>query len=64
MLELNQYVDLDGNIITLPSDIELGIPDILQESESEDGEWAGRYWVGGEETVWLNEDGHEIADVL
>mgnify|MGYP001826866993 CR=1 FL=1 len=51
---MEQYTDLDGNLITVP---ELTW---LEDGRDNDGNHCARYAIGNEESVWLDWDGQEV----
>ena len=51
---MEQYTDLDGNLITVP---ELTW---LEDGRDNDGNHCTRYAIGNEESVWLDWDGQEV----
>ena len=63
-LELNQYRNFDGEIITVNDDFDLHISSALEESETEDGEPCYRFAVDEEDSVWLDQDGNEVTEYL
>jgi hypothetical protein len=63
-LELNQYRDFDGEIITLENDFDFHPINVLEESETEDGEPCYRFAVDEEDSIWLDGDGNEVAEYL
>jgi hypothetical protein len=49
------YTDLRG------IEVEVEYLDWLEEGRDEDGEPCARFAIGGEESVWLNEDNEEVT---
>ena len=51
---MEQYIDIDGNLVTVPELTWLeGGRDIR-------GQRCSRFAIGNEDTVWLDEDSHEV----
>lgn len=49
-----QYIDIDGNPVTVP---ELTW---LEDGRDVHGQRCSRYAIGNEDSVWLDEDGQEV----
>ena len=63
-LELNQYKNFDGEIITLENDFDFHPINALEESETEEGEPCYRFAIDEDDSIWLDGDGNEVTEYL